>query len=223
MYQDPRGTRLRAHVMTMVDAMCWQRGQLAGPLPPSRGSGYGAWTMGVAPQPRRTLRLTQREGEEACRSTGWRTTIGPFSGVPAFLVRHILGFAGVSMPQGYYHRHAEGNPEWRSSSRSGGRSSLMCAAAAPIAAAGDFSSASTAADEAQTSAADESVAGRCVTVEDGASAASGFSAWGKYRWGEAPLPHLPLGVQGSAIAASCTDFWYLACGRPSPASRFLPW
>ena len=203
MYRHMSATRLRALVMTMVDAMCWQRGQLAGPVPPSRGAGFGTWTMGVEPQKKRVARgvgASESPAAAAAENARERGTIGPFSRVPAFIVRHIVSFVGPPQPAGYYHRGAQGNfREWPS------------AAAAAV-------------DGGEPAGCvSEDPAARSTPCAAAPEEAAPPRRWGTYRWNEAPLPHLPPGSRGSALAACCTDMWYLECGRPSPSSRFIPW
>ena len=275
MYCDPAGVRVRCLVMTLVDAMTWQRGGLTGPLPPSRGPGYGTWTLGVAPQRRRLARrawaaqavaqaAAEAEGGGGCAGAAPPTApsgatpeegahdssggIGPFSRIPAFLVRHVVSFVGPPLPEGYFHRPAEGSVLWRGFHSWGGGVSgvtaeqveAAAAAAAATAAAAAAASkgsaggapsapaaapASAAAAAAAASLSSASAAGvgcpeylpaaelpaaeqpstelPATTQREGASDAA-WARWGVYRWGEAPLPHLPRGA-ASALAATCTD------------------
>jgi DTW domain-containing protein len=228
MYLDPTAVRLRCYLMTLVDAMLWQRGQIAGPLAHSRGSGYGTWTMGIAPQRRRLARLRAAAAAAEAAALPVPAAAGPTDGVhpegtgrdeavvgafrrlPVFLVRHILGFVAgprssdaCLWPQGYAPRHAKGNADWAA----GGHSAVVAEAV--------LSSAGSAAGTVAAAAA------ACISGGTGPHSPSSVAT--PLPRQATKLPHLPPGCEGSAIAATCTDFWFLACGRPSPSCRFQPW
>lgn len=271
MYLDLTATRLRGYLMALVDAMILQRGQMTGPrmsvapsaasarvVAESRGAGYGTWTMGVAPQPRRLARFARAAATlsagDACSSPeapavevpagadapgaggrGGSGTIGPFNRLPAFLVRHILSFiptspsaaaeGRVAWPQGYYPRHAGGSSDWTRSALSVAVSAAADATIGRAVVAG-VSGAREGAFEAAGSprhaqAASPSSIRSSPGHEDGSRAEGGGHPQRRRR--EPNLPHLPAGCCGGPMAATCTDFWHLACGRASPSSRFVAW
>lgn len=228
-----------AHVMTLVDALMMQRGTLTGPLvPDSRGSGYGTWTLGVSPQRRRVMRAeaaaaaAEAATSPVCSGGGASVEdatgdggIGPFSRVPAFLVRHIAAFVGPPLPEGYVHRPSAGSALWQDRPKGRGRgaakgagSPAVAEPAAPAARGGGSASrAEVGLGEARGAPA--SVAADAPGEECTQATSEGRvrARWGVYRWGEAPLPHLPPSVRGSALAATCTDL----CEAGRAASSLL--
>lgn len=133
---------------------------------------------------------------------------GPFSLIPVFLVRHIAALAGSPVPEGYSHRGAIGSRHlWAALAQTQASS---CGGIAGMSATSSDSEvpATSSSTIVTTSAAQPAADGLSVPVVAPPSAPGVPASTGRfpYRWNEAPLPHLPPGQQGSALAATCTDF-----------------